>query len=131
MVRQVTSTRPPPSGTKRRWRLMPIRSRKTMCDSFTWVQNFFALDAFQDDRKAEPTPGAPLHFWVALVGGCPPTPPAALQAAECTGSLNPRESACGLIPGLQSPGPSGRRGRRDSAAPDATGVSEKSRIGPK
>src|SRR5688572_19726492 len=28
MVRQVTSTRAPPSGTKRRWRLMPINSRK-------------------------------------------------------------------------------------------------------
>ena len=38
MVRQVTSTRAPPSGTKRRWRLMPIRSRKTEVESCTRPQ---------------------------------------------------------------------------------------------
>src|SRR5215213_6481523 len=41
-VRQVTSTRAPPSGMKRRWRLMPIRSRKTEDESFTRPQTFFA-----------------------------------------------------------------------------------------
>src|SRR6185436_12317507 len=37
-VRQVTSTRAPPSGMKRRWRLMPNISRKTEADSFTRLQ---------------------------------------------------------------------------------------------
>jgi hypothetical protein len=44
--RQVTSTRAPPSGMKRKWRLMPIRSRKTEGESFTRLQTF-----------SEPLPG--------------------------------------------------------------------------
>ena len=51
MVRQVTSTRAPPSGTKRKWRLMPIRSRKTEGDSFTRGQISSKILVLQETIK--------------------------------------------------------------------------------
>src|SRR6185295_7773258 len=57
-VRQVTSTRAPPSGMKRRWRLMPINSRKTEGDSFTRLQTSFACPAGEHTfPSASATPG--------------------------------------------------------------------------
>ena len=65
MVRQVTSTRAPPSGTKRSLRLMPLESRKSRGDSCASPQSFFRWLHFRIGDNDQHTYLAPARQFAA------------------------------------------------------------------